>query len=273
MTPKGHELFIDYLKNLRASGKLFFTAKQAMIDLDLSRNAIKKAVHRLNKSGDLISPAKGLYIIVPPEYKPQGSIPAEDLVVILAKYLGIDYYSGLLTAAMYYGASHQKPGAFQIITNKRIKHALTFGQIRIDRIYKKSMANLPTKEVAVRAGYLRISSPELTAMDLFLYPNRSGGINHIATVLSELVDAIDPDKLIKLAKDSGKLAWVQRLGYTLEKIEAMNSSIQQQIINALANYIKSKHPRFIPLTPEISTRGYPRSKKWMLIENATIEGD
>jgi predicted transcriptional regulator of viral defense system len=258
MTLKGHGMFSNYIKKLRASGRYYFTINQAMKDLKASANKIKSAVYTMKKSGDLISPAKGLYIIVPPEHKLQGSIPSEELVPILMKYLNFDYYAGLLTASLYYGASHQKPASFQIVSNKRIKHPLKFGLVNIDLIYKKSLA---------------ISSPELTVMDLFLYPNRSGGLNHIATVLSELIESIKVEKLIKLASSVDKIFWMQRLGYILEKIDVMNNEMKLQITNRLADYLSSKKLRFIPLASEIAIEGSPRSEKWKVIENITIESD
>lgn len=269
----GHEMFSDYLKHIRALGHRSFTLDQAMSDLKISRNNVKASISRLKKQGLLISPAKGLYVIIPPEYLPQGCIPAAELVPILMEHLGIDYYACLLTAGMYHGATHQKPGSFQIITDKRIKRKLKFGQVSISCIYKKSLANLPTQNITVSTGYLKISSPELTAVDLLIYPHNSGGINHIATVLTELVDAINPEKLIALAKNLDHNIWFQRLGYILEKIDPMDAELNKKIINSLAGYLESKKLRFIPLAPEITSAGFPRSKKWMIIENTDIESD
>lgn len=270
---KGYELFRNYLNKLRSSGKLFFSTQQAMSDLHMSRKNVLAAVLRLKKTGDLISPAKGLYVIVPPENKIMGSIPAEDLVVIWAKYLKIDYYAGLLTAALYYGASHQKPAAFQVVINKQIKHPLIFGQVHIECIYKKLFKNLPLREIVARSGYLKISSPELAVMDLFLYPSKSGGLNHIATVLAELIVAIDANKIIKLAEDMENIVWLQRFGFILEKVATMDDRATLHTISKLSKYIKMKNPRFVPLAPELPSHGYPRSKKWKIIENSTIESD
>ena len=87
-----------------------------------------------------------------------------------------------------------------IVSDKQIKRGLRFGDVCIKFFYKKSLANLPPKNileaVVVRSGYLKISSPELTAMDLLSYPNPSRGINHTATVLSEIVEKIDPKKKV-----------------------------------------------------------------------------
>ena len=52
---------------------------------------------------------------------------------------------------------------------------------------------------------------------LLNYLNRSACLNHVATVLSELIEAIDEDKLIALVSKSAETYNMQRLGYILEK--------------------------------------------------------
>ncbi len=273
MTVKAHGMFSDYLKKVRANGRVYFTLEQAFTDLNVTKASLYAAVSRYKKRGELISPAKGLYVIIPPEYKSLGCLPAEELVPILMAYLKVTYYAGLLTAASYYGASHQKPGAFQVVLSKRFKDNLHFGMVRIDFIYKKILSNLPIKKITVTTGYLSISSPEVTAMDLFLYPHESGGINHSATVLSELVEALDPNELIVLAKNSRQYAWVQRLGYVLEHIDSLVPEHQKVIIDTLARYIASKDFKYIRLESGLPTKGCARSKRWKIIENTTVESD
>ena len=53
-------------------------------------------------------------------------------------------------------------------------------------------------------------------MDLILYPHQSGGLNHIATVLTELVEKMDVEKLYELAEKNQEITWKQRLGYLLD---------------------------------------------------------
>lgn len=265
--------FYDYLKHVRAGGKQYFTLDQAVNDLQLSREAVMMALYRVKKRGEVISPAKGLYIIVPPEHQRIGCIPAAELVPILMQYWNANYYAGLLTAALYHGASHQKPQVFQIVSNKRIKKQLVFGQVCIDCVYKRDMMGLPTQNVVVHSGYLKISSPELTAMDLLLYPRRSGGLNHIATVLSELIESIDPDKLIEIAKVIPENVCLQRLGYIVEAIDPMDETAQQKIIHKLQEYLAGQKLIYVPLASEIETKNAVRCSKWKIIENTTIEGD
>lgn len=102
---------------------------------------------------------------------------------------------------------------------------------------------------------------------------KSGGLNHIATVLSELIESIDSDKLLTLAKSSAEVAWVQKLGYILEKLEPTSDNIAKTVIDKLAEYLSAGRKRYIPLANEIGTEGFPRSKKWHIIENTTIESD
>lgn len=263
----------SYIKKIRQTGKRCFTIEQVISDLNISRNYARVALHRLLSVGDIISPAKGLYVIVPPENQPYGSIPAEELVPILMKYFQVDYYVSLLTAASFYGAAHQKPSRFQIITNKRINHPLKFGQIELELVYKKSLVNLPTQDFTVNTGYLKVATPELVAIDILNYPNRSGGLNHIATVLSELIESIDENKLILLADGINEKYQLQRLGYILEKIETMDDDKTNRIIAKLEEYLSDKLKQYIPLASELPKAGSSRVKKWKIIENTNIESD
>lgn len=273
LTPKEHDMFMEYLDHLRSQGKRYFTFEQAIQDLKASISSLKSGLYRMKKEGKLISPAKGLYVIVPPEHRPRGSIPAEELVPILMKYLQADYYVSILSAAAFHGAAHQKSARFQIVTNKRIHHPIEFGQVKLELIYKKCLSNLPLQDFTVSTGYLKVASPELVALDLLTYSIRAGGLNHIATVLTELVEAINVEKLIKLAEQIGEKAWLQRLGFILERIDPMNGEKTLLLIERLQEYLNGKISAFIPLASELPKTGFPRIKKWLIIENTDIESD
>lgn len=239
----------------------------------MSNSHARVALHRLLKTGDLISPAKGLYVIVPPEHQPHGSIPPQELVPLVMRYLGVHYYVALLSAGLFHGATHQKPARFQVISDRRIKHPSTFGDVEIDYIYKKSMLELPTQDFTVSTGYLKVATPELVALDLLEYLNHAGGLNHIATVFSELIEVLDPIKLINLAKDTSTEYQLQRIGYILDHIDVMDEPGAEIIINALAHHVQELKPSYLPLASEISKIGYSRCKKWRIIENSEIESD
>lgn len=262
----------SYIKDLRAHGRLYFTTQKALADLGISHAALNSRIYRLKKMGELVSPAKNLFVIVAPEYRSLGCLPAAELIPILMKYWQQEYYAGLLTAALYHGASHQKPQIFQVVVNKQIP-PLSQGKVFIEFITKKSLENVPTQEINVKTGYLKISSPEVTAMDLLLYTHRVGGLNTIGTVLSELIETLDAQKLVTLAKHFKGKAWVQRLGWIFEHIDTMDNERKKSLLDALQDYLLTQRLFYIPIASELETAGCARNKKWMIIENTTIESD
>ena len=264
--------FNDYIKSIRSSGHLSFVTDEAIEKLKISNNAFNCGMYKLKKKGEIVSPAKNLYIIVPPEYQSLACLPAEELIPILMKHWDLEYYVCLLSAALYHGASHQKPQVFQVMTSKQLKPLLC-GKVKIEFIYKKSLENLPMQKLTVKTGYLKVAMPELTVMDLFFYPHHAGGLNHIATVLSELIETIDPEKLMNLIIHSNEKAWIQRLGYLLEQIESMDKDKQGKIIALIDNYLSHQFISPIALAPELPTKGNPRNHRWMIIENTTVESD
>ncbi len=266
-------MFYEYLEKLRSKGKRSFTLEEAQKDLNASQSAIHSAVYRLKRQGKIISPLQGLYIIIPPEHRSLGSIPAEELVPLLMRHLGSAYYVCLLTAAKYYGAAHQKAAVFQIFLDKRMKKTLKFGQVKIECFYKKSIENIPVRDVKVPTGYLKVSSPEVTAMDLLENVYRSGGLNNVATVLSELIETIDAVKLLGLAKQTGRITWLQRFSYILEQLNPMDEDAKQSILQTIEHYVADKNLTLVPLDPKLPIAGFPRHPKWKIIENTTFESD
>ena len=267
-------MFTEYLDQLRYEGKRYFTSERIRHDLKLSDDAARSGLYRLKKDKKIISPVNGLYVVVPPEHRPCGSIPARELVPIIMRHLKADYYVGLLSAGLFFGATHQKPARFQVVTNKRIKHSLEFGSVVIELVYKNSLDGLPTQNFVVDTGYLKVATPELTAIDLFKYSKRSGGTSHIATVFSELTLEIDENKLIALAEKLGEVCQIQRLGFMLERISVFeDEDKKEKIIRTLAKYLKNSNRPYVALAPYISIAGHPKCKKWKIIENTDFESD
>lgn len=262
----------EYTKSLRQGGRIHFTKMEAIEKLSISAGSFLVNIHRLKEKGELISPARGLYIIIPPEDQIIGCIPAEQLVPILMDYWERDYYAGLLTSALYHGASHQKPQVFQIVTDKQIK-ALQFGRVKIQFVYKKNMEKLPTQLITVKTGYLKIATPELTVYDLLHYPNQVGGLNNIATILTELIERIEINKFKEFVHKMDEGAWVQRLGYILDLIDTFEEEKKERLINVLQDYLKDQRIHPIPLIGDVSFKGCTRNGRWKIIENTRVESD
>ncbi len=268
-------IFRDYLRSLRTRGYFYFTRQTALAELDISNNALNCAIYKLKKKGEIVSPAKNLYIMIPPEYQKTGCLPATELIPILMEHWKLSYYVCLLSAAEFHGASHQKPQVFQVMTNKQL-NPLNCGKIQINFVYKKNIPTTHIERKTVKTGYLNISSVELTVMDLLTYLHASGGLNHVVTVLTELVESINIEKLEKVLRKSSQNAWIQRLGYLLEQIDSMNIEKQEQVINLLDQHLRKKKKEslpFVPLAAELPKTGMPKDIRWKIIKNTTIESD
>jgi hypothetical protein len=167
--------------------------------------------------GDIADPYRGFHVIVPPEYRRLGCLPADQFVPQLMQHLGEPYYVALLSAAELHGAAHQRPQAFQVMveTNRR---AIECGEVRVQFIARRRWKTTSVVERKTPRGLLRVASPEATALELVGYADQCGGLDNVAAVLAELVEpSMRIDSLPECERSP--IAWVQRLGYLLDLTE------------------------------------------------------
>ncbi len=262
----------EYINLLASRGKRAFTSNEAQSALGISRHALNGSLYRLKKKKEIVSPSKNFYLIVPPEDQIWGCIPPEDFVPLLMQHWEIDYYACLLTAAKYHGATHQAVQRFFVMTKEQ-RRRIHCGKIVVDFVVNKYLNKTPTTKVTVRTGYLNISTPEGTAKDILCYPRQSGGINHIATVLTELIESIDYQKLLELVEMSDSFSWIQRLGYLLEIIDPLETVQRDKCVQILKEFIYSKPIKKIPLDPSVPDRGCLFHPNWKIIINTKVESD
>jgi predicted transcriptional regulator of viral defense system len=258
-------VLVDFINTMAAKGRSSFSSKDIEKQMKSSSMAIKAALRRLQKKGEIAMPYRGFYVIVPPEYRALGSLPAEQFIPDLMNYLGEIYYVGLLSAAEYHGAAHQRSQIFQVVVAKS-RRSIKCGKIRVDFIFRKNAAKIPTQNRNTPAGIIKISTPEGTALDLIGYAKHCGGINNVATVLAELVEKIDSKRLVVAAKLS-PIAWVQRLGYLLDL------TVKGDKTDGIAAYVKNKWPVRIRLIPSNNIKGAKMDARWRVLINAKVEAD
>ena len=197
-TESGRPRARQYLDNLAASSRYTFTTGEARTALGLSPPALKMALNRLTRQRLIVSPVRGFHVIVPPEYRSLGSLPAGQFVPALMTTLKLPYYAGLLTAAEYHGAAHQRPQEFQVLVEKA-RRRIECGKVRVGFFVRKNLRRVPAQTLNTPRGFIVVSTPEATAFDLVGYRHRAGGLSNVATVLSELAEKIDPERLVKAA--------------------------------------------------------------------------
>lgn len=86
------------------------------------------------------------------------------------KYFNQPYYVSYLSAAQLYGAAHQKPQRFQVVTLKN-RRPIRCGRIYIEFIANKDIHHMPTKTMNTYTGQMLVATPEVTAADLVSAPN------------------------------------------------------------------------------------------------------
>ena len=210
-------------------------------------------------------PYQGFYVIVPPEYRSLGCRPAEQFIPDLMNYLGEYYYVGLLSAAEYHGAAHHRPQVFQVMVAKP-RRTIISGKVQVNFIVRGNIEAIPTQPRNTVTGILKLSTPEATAFDLAGYYRHCGWLDNVATVLSELVEVLDPEKLVTVAELS-PITWVQRLGYLLESVGS------EEIWQPLSEYINAKKPVRSPLLPSVTIKGAVFSKRWQIYINTKVESE
>lgn len=256
----------EYTETLAATGRYHFSAAEARDALGVSDAAGNAALHRLGKQGLIASPARGFYVVVPPEYRSLGCLPAEQFIPALMEREGRAYYAGLLTAAQYHGAAHQRPQAFQVFVD-RSRRDLSCGKVRVTFMRRKHLDSVPVESRNTPRGVLRVSTPEATAIDLIGYQDQAGGLDQVAQVVFELADRVRPDALPGAA-ETAPIAWAQRLGYLLERAEAPVGAID---LGDLKQYVRAQARESTPLLPGKPHDDSPRNADWKLWINVDVE--
>ncbi|MEO1481787.1 MAG: type IV toxin-antitoxin system AbiEi family antitoxin [Myxococcota bacterium] len=255
----------DYIDKLATEGRYHFTTAEAIEALGGSPASVRKQLRRLKQHRRLASPFRSFHITVPPEYRRLGCPPAEHFVDQLMEHLGEPYYVALLTAAERHGAAHQRPQAFQVMVRKS-RPNIDCGGVRMTFTARANLEQMPVTVSNTPRGYVRYSTPEITAFDLVGYPRKAAGMNNVATVLSELAEVLEQDKLVEAAELS-PVGWSQRLGYLLEFLQ------QASLAEALKPYVEAHARSWAPLRRAQNVAGAARNARWKLLINSDVEPD
>lgn len=257
----------QYLEELARSGQYYFVLDEVVNTLGHKKNSVSVSLSRLAKAGKVQMIRKGFGIIIG---NTNGPLDPSFFLDAMMNNLDAKYYVGLLNAAAMKGASHQSVMSFTVVTDKVLKPIKLRG-LTIDFITKKHFGDISEIEkVGGRGGYFYISTPELTAIDLIRFPAKSGQLNNIATVLSELNESIKKEKLKTICeKNRTPIAALQRLGY-IQDVILKEKDLSECIYKIL---IKRKM-QLVPLSIGNKNKTeYAIDKKWNLKINTKVEPD
>jgi len=258
--------------DLQKKGRMTFSNEEVKKQLPShTTRAIELALNRLIAQQKIVPVLKGFYAIIPVEYASWAMVPPTMYLDALMRHLKRPYYLALLSAAEFHGAAHQRSQQYSVITvlpslrdtNKRnIKINFTSTRKEIPQNWLKSFKT--------QTGYIQVSKPELTAVDLITFQKEIGGLNRACTVLSELMEVVKFGKLDKTFFDYVPTASIQRLGYLLE-----NELEQPKQADILYSKAKTHGCKFqkIPLKSGKTATDCEIDSKWKIVVNEYIEID
>lgn len=266
MPPKKYKYIDEYLSRIRAKGGFSFTYSELLQAYDVSVPALNLVLRRLKSSKAIAQVRKGFYVILPPEYAHIGMIPASLFIDDLMKSMKKRYYVGLFSAAAIYGVSHQQPMEYFVITNAPAVRKIEANNIVVNFFVKKEWPDEAIIKKKTDAGYMNVSSSELTALDIMFYSDKIS-LNNAFTVLQELWPTLKKSALLKEARYYPQTAAIQRLGYLLEKIPG-----SAKLTESLFKVLSERNCYNMPLSPFSAKKGGINSR-WKIIANKEIEGD
>lgn len=256
----------EFINHLQSQGIYSFEKKKAKEYLKVSDIALKNHLIRYSQKNRIVRIRSDFYIILPIEYQNSGILPPFWFIDDLMKYFKRDYYVGLMSAASSHGASHQQPQVFQVIANKKLSEIVLKG-VRIQFHIKNKIDNKYVVDKKTETGYVKISDPNLSVMDLIQYNKKCGGLNNVASIIKEMAPVLDAEKIVDISEEENKNVNLRRLGYILDYVINEKS---------LAEQIRIQLPEikfWSIIDPTLPMKGSEYNKEWGLYVNREIEID
>lgn len=256
----------NYVITLQSKGIYTFSKKDLINSFKISNEALAMAINRLVKKRRIVIVRKNFYVIIPPEYLNRGILPPALFIDDLMKFLKREYYVSLLSAAVYHGGTHQQPQEFYVSTlYPNIKNIQSKG-IKINFVLKQKFIQGGIEKRKTDTGYMNISNQELTALDLVQHCNKIGGLNRAASLLDEITENINSEKLKSIAEATDNVSSLQRLGYIFDKILQ-----KHKLSEVIKDVISNKRTYNILLSSQHAKKHNEINKEWKVIINTEIE--
>ena len=237
----------------------------------MKAHAIDAALQRSLSKRRVFSPCRGFYVVVPEEYRLWKAVPQEVYIDRMMHYLKRNYYVSLLSAAERHGAAHQAPMGFQIMVEPPVIRDKERDGFSIRFTERKIIPSEYIERKEVYTGWINVSGPELTAIDLVAYQEQIGGLSRASTVLEELSLKLDFSHLKESFLQVASVPVFQRLGYLLDRV------LEEDVLaEGLLNLMRSGEMtmRTVPLRLGADVDATAKvDKKWKVIINQYIDID
>ncbi len=260
----------------QSKGKLAFSITKLKKNfVNDSETALKRVLDRLSEKRKIVSIFRGYYLIIPPQYLSKGILPPALFIDGLMKFLERNYYVALLNAGALHGAGHQQPQEYFIITEYPVMRPTNKRGIKINYISTTQFSpEILIEKRKTETGYINVSNPILTAIDLINYEKRIGGLNRATTVINELLGNIKQKDITQELVVYANTTTLQRFGYILEEV-----LYKQNLADKLYSLCQKKSLKFYQIPLKASGEKMKelldsyRDEKWKIIVNTDIEID
>ncbi|MGD1011835.1 MAG: type IV toxin-antitoxin system AbiEi family antitoxin [Acidimicrobiales bacterium] len=252
--------FASVWDELLSEGQVTVTQEQVRDRSGSSPGSVRVAVAEAQRRHLLFSPVRGLYVIIPPQHRHEGTVPADWFLDDLCRHLDRNYYLGYLSAAARHGAAHQAVQVTQTVVDRSVINRTS--EPRLHFYTDAKMAEWPAAITAGPTGSLQVATPETCAFDLAQVPSRGAGVGNVVTVLRELT--LDADSLAEQTSQRPRAA-ARRLGFLLEHVKS------DMDLSALEESARADRNR-TPLDPRGPAHG-AIDRRWQVIVNSAVEPD
>lgn len=236
----------DLLDAAEQRGKLNLRTADIAKDLpEVSPEALRQALQRQQRKGRIVRASRGSghWVIVPRQDALVGAPPLETwLDAYLSKSLQQAYYVGLLSAAEVHGVSPQAVMVTQVMVGKT-RRPVQVGRHQLVFHERARPEAMPTQWHETPNGRFKVSTPELTAVELVSRQQWVGGISRVFEVLQGLADSFSPDGLTKTLDIVHEIPTAQRLGALLARAD------RPALAGLVRTWLGGKRIRIIAISP------------------------
>jgi len=242
----------------------YISVQKAAEVLSLSTNAAAVKLASLTRRGWMLRAKRGIYLILPIEAAPGQPTTPED-PWILANKLFSPCYIGGWSAVEYWGLSEQLFNSTLVITAANIRSKQVKVLNQNFRLFNTSATKIEDLIKVWRgSSEVFVSSKERTIVDCLTFPELCGGIQHLATIMSNYAGSSEHNysEVIKNAERFGSGATWKRLGYLAEKLW----SDQEDVLIAANKHMSAGDAKLDPAVKENGTL----INKWRLWINVSV---
>jgi predicted transcriptional regulator of viral defense system len=252
----------SYIEYLQSIGRMSFSFDELESHIPKSKTALLGDLHRLKKAGRITLLREKFYLILSPEYRSKEMLPYTFFIDDLMTWLNRPYYVSLLSAASLHGITTQAVHSVFITTTRPPLRDILKPTIHMHFLVNSHFPQYGIETLKSVTGYMQVSSPELTSIDLLKYPQKSGGIYQTISLIRDLSEKMNVTRFENIIGENQPTVILQRLGFILDRY-----SKRKDLLPILSKELSGKNLRYTMLAPSESCKKTEKDRFWKVIKN------